>query len=41
MRETCMPKIETLKMMVFGQIPATKQQFETLYEEFMKNMEVF
>ena len=41
MRETCMPKIETLKMMVFGQLPATKQQFETLYEEFMKNMEVF
>jgi len=41
MRETCMPKIETLKMMVFGQHYTTKQEFDILYDEFMKNMEVF
>ena len=41
MRDTCMPKIETLKMMVFGQHPTSKEEFESLYDEFMKNMEVF
>jgi glutathione S-transferase len=41
MKETVNPKIEALKMMVYGQYLGTKVEFEKIYDDFMKNMEVF
>jgi hypothetical protein len=41
MKETVNPKIEALKMMVYGQYSCTKDEYDKIYDDFMKNMDVF